>query len=116
MTIKVWLELRTSWKVKQSLNKMETRVNTFKPSQGPRCFKPKDLGRIGQPELHHFVDASQEHVYGTVSYLRFVNERGEIHCSFVMDKLKVKPLNKVATVPNLELTAATLATRISYAY
>ena len=64
-------------------------------------------------ELHHFADASQEHGYGTVSYLRLINERGEIRCSFVMGKSRVKPLNKAITVAKLELTAATLATRIN---
>ncbi len=78
-----------------------------------RCFKPKDFGRIKQVELHHFADASQEHGYGTVFYLRLVSEQGEIHCSFVMGKSRVKPLNKAVTVPKLELTAVILATRIN---
>ena len=94
----------TKWKEElRSLDKYEI----------PRCFKPKDFGPIQQVELHHFADASQEHGYGTVSYLRLINERGEIRCSFVMGKSRVKPLNKAITVPKLELTAATLATRIN---
>ena len=42
-----------------------------------------------------------------------MNEKGEFHVSFVMGKSKVKPLNKAVTVPKLELTAATLATRVN---
>ena len=78
-----------------------------------RYFKPKGFGKVERTELHHFADASQEHGYGTASCLRLVNDRGEIHCSFVMGKSRVKPLNKVITVPKLELTAATLATRMN---
>ena len=43
-----------------------------------RCFKPKGFGKIKRTELHHFVDASQEHGYGTASYLRFVNDRDSL--------------------------------------
>ena len=64
-------------------------------------------------ELHHFADASQEHGYGTASYLRLVNSRGQIHCCFVMGKSRVKPLKSAVTVPKLELTAATLATKVN---
>ncbi|XP_028415653.1 uncharacterized protein LOC114539014 [Dendronephthya gigantea] len=78
-----------------------------------RCFKPKDFGKLREVELHHFSDASQEHGYGTVSYLRLVNDAGRVHCSFVMGKAKVKPLKKAVTVPKLELTAAALATRVN---
>ena len=82
-------------------------------SEVPRCFKPKEFGQIEQVELHHFADASHEHGYCTASSLRLVNEKGEIHCCFVMGKSRVKPLNKAVTVPKLELTAATLATRMN---
>ena len=40
-------------------------------------------GRVARAELHHFADASQEHGYGTASYLRLVNDQGNIYCSFV---------------------------------
>ncbi|XP_015755924.1 PREDICTED: uncharacterized protein LOC107335413 [Acropora digitifera] len=79
----------------------------------PRCLKPEGFGRVTRAELHHFADASQEHGYGTVSYLRLINDQGNIHCSFVMGKSRVKPLNGAVTVPILELAAATLATRIN---
>ena len=79
----------------------------------PRCFKPGSFGKVMRAELHHFADASQEHGYGTVSYLRLINDQGQIHCSFVMGKSRVRPLKGAVTVPKLELTAATLATRIN---
>jgi hypothetical protein len=64
----------------------------------PGALKTVEFGQILQIELHHFADASQEHGYGTVSYLRFKNEKGEFHVSFVMGKSRVKPLNKAVTV------------------
>ena len=79
----------------------------------PRCFKPRDFGKVVRAELHHFADASQEHGYGTASYLRLINDQGQIHCSFVIGKSRVRPLKSAVTVPKLELTAATLATRIN---
>ena len=79
----------------------------------PRCFKPKDFGEVKHVELHHFADPSQEHGYGTASYLRLVNSQGQIHCCFVMGKSRVKPLKTAVTVPKLELTAATLPTKVN---
>ena len=79
----------------------------------PRCLKPEGFGRLTRAELHHFADASQEHGYGTVSYLRLIIDQGNIHRSLVMGKSRVKPLNGAVSVPKLELAAATLATRIN---
>ena len=73
-----------------------------------RCFKPQKFGDIVSCQLHHFSDASQV-AYGAVSYLRFVNARHEIHCSFVMGKSRLSPLKPV-TIPRLELSAAVLST------
>ena len=61
-------------------------------------------------ELHHFPDAS-EIGHGAVSYLRIVNERGEIHCCLIMAKSRLAPIKPV-TIPRMELLAAVLATRL----
>jgi hypothetical protein len=76
----------------------------------PRCFKPPEFANIVSSQLHQFADAS-ECVYGAVSYLRFVNERGNIHVSFVIGKARL-PLLKVVMIPRLELSAAVVATRL----
>lgn len=76
-----------------------------------RCYKPVDFGKVAKAEIHHFSDASFKG-YGQCSYLRLVNEDGQIHCSFVIGKARVTPLKSV-TVPRLELTAAVLSVRIS---
>ena len=75
-----------------------------------RCYKPKDFGKVVNKQLHHFSDASQDG-YGTVSYLRQVNEDGDIQCSFVTAKARVAPL-KPHTIVKMELAAATTAVKV----
>ena len=77
----------------------------------PRRYKPKNLGHVTKRELHHFSDASNKG-YGQCSYLRLTDERGQIHCFFVIGKSRVTPLKPV-TIPRLELTAAVTSVRIS---
>ena len=76
-----------------------------------RCFKPPDFGTVVSTEIHHFSDASLA-AYGTVSYLRLENDRGEVHCSFLMSKSRLAPLKKI-TVPRLELAAAAMSVRVN---
>ena len=70
----------------------------------PRCVKPEGFGNVKSAQLHHFSDAST-YGYGQCSYLRLVNEEGQISCSFIMGKARVVPL-KPMTIPRLELGAA----------
>ena len=74
------------------------------------CLKPPGFGKIVSVQLHHFSDASQQG-YGAVSYLRFLNDKDAIHCSFVMGKARTAPL-KTVTIPRLELSAAVVASRL----
>ena len=76
-----------------------------------RCYKPENFGTIVRIELHHFSDASTTG-YSQCSYIRFINESGDIHCAFVIGKSRVVPL-KVQTIPRLELTAALISVRMS---
>jgi hypothetical protein len=63
-----------------------------------RCFKPSQFGNIVRIEIHHFADASENHGYGMVLYIRFVNDLGRVHCGFVMTKSRVKPLRAGITI------------------
>ncbi|XP_064639538.1 uncharacterized protein LOC135495058 [Lineus longissimus] len=78
--------------------------------QVERCIKPEDFGPIKDAKIHHFSDAS-ESGYGTASYIRLVDDKGKIHCAFLMGKARVAPL-KQNTIPRLELTAATVSARV----
>ena len=69
-----------------------------------------DFDEISSSELHHFSDASQKG-YGAVSYLKIVDKRDKVHCSFVMGKSSLAPL-KAVTIPRMELSAADVATRL----
>ncbi|KAK3752073.1 hypothetical protein QZH41_005572 [Actinostola sp. cb2023] len=96
------LERWRSWL--QELPKLET-------LKFDRCLKPKDFGDVVSTQLHTFSDAS-DIGYGAVSYLRLVNTDGQIHCAFVLSKARLAPLKQM-TIPRLELSAATTATRLS---
>lgn len=49
---------------------------------------------------------------GQCSYLRMINEKDEIHCTFLIGKARVTPA-KITTIPRLELTAAVVSVRMS---
>ena len=103
------LDLRRKW---QSSWQMELpRLAEFKME---RCMKPEGFEdeRLDSVTVHHFADAS-ESGYGTVSYLRLVNDVGEIKCSFLISKSRVAPFKQV-TIPRMELTAATVAVRVDH--
>ena len=75
-----------------------------------RCVKPDDFGIVTESSLHCFSDASF-FGYGQATYLRQVNNNGQISVSLVMAKSRVSPL-KSTTVPRLELTAAVLSSNV----
>ena len=76
----------------------------------PRCYKPTDFGQIVQCTLRHFSDAS-ETGYGQASYLRMINENGDVHCCLIFGKSRVAPV-KYVSIPRLELIAATLSVKV----
>lgn len=82
-------------------------LSSFKPEC---CLKPENFGDPLCSQLHHFADASKDG-YGTVSYIRLKNSRGEDHVTFLLGKARVTPV-KAVTIPRLELTAACLAARV----
>ncbi|XP_050417786.2 uncharacterized protein LOC126831152, partial [Patella vulgata] len=77
----------------------------------PRSYKPANFGKIVSSQIHTFSDASNIG-YGAVTYIRLVNEDCKIHCALMFSKSRVAPLKKL-TVPRLELTAATVAVRLT---
>lgn len=49
--------------------------------------------------------------YGESSYVRLVNDIGEVHCTLLGRKSRVVPL-KLISLSRLELTAATLSVKV----
>ena len=85
-------------------------VKLLSSFKAERCLKPIGFGEPLGSQLHHFADASKDG-YGTVSYIRLRNSRGNVHVAFLLGKARVTPL-KAVTIPRLELTAAVLAARV----
>ena len=69
------------------------------------------FGKVVIHKLHHFSDASLLG-YGCCTYIKFINDANEIHCSLLFAKSRVTPLI-VLTIPRLELNAALLTVKIS---
>ena len=63
----------------------------------PRCYKTQSFDNTSTVQLHNFADASRRG-YAAVSYLRFVNKEGVIHCSFVMGKPAMLPLESALSL------------------
>ena len=61
--------------------------------------------------MRHFSDAS-EIGGGECSYVRVINQAGDVHCSFLKGKTTVAPLKHIS-VPRLELTAALVVAKLS---
>lgn len=78
----------------------------------PRCYA--SYSGAATRELHVFVDASSS-AYAAVVYWRVVDQEGNTHLSLVSGKARVAQLNKVVSIPRLELQAAVLGCRLAQA-
>ena len=76
-----------------------------------RCLKPENFGNVVSCTLHHFSDAC-ESGYGQSSYIRLLNQCGQVHCTLLIGKSRVASF-KFVSIQRLELTAATLSVKIS---
>ena len=95
-----------------SWEKWRTDLRYLQDFKIDRSLKPESFDDIKTAQLHHFSDASSIG-YGVASYLRLQDTQGRIHCSLIMGKSRVVP-NNAPTIPRLELTAATVSTKVGY--
>jgi hypothetical protein len=75
-----------------------------------RCLKPNGFQCVESAHLHMFSDASS-YGYGVAAYLVLYDGQ-TTHSSLVMGKSRLAPI-KPATIPRLELTAATTAVKLA---
>ena len=71
-----------------------------------RCMKPKNFGSVTSCKQLHLSDACVTG-YGQSSYVRLINDMGQVHCSLLVRKSRVAPL-KFISIHRLELTGATV--------
>ena len=98
------LEFRVRWE------KWRSQLSALEDFSMDRCVIPDGFGSVVSRQIHHFSDASATG-YGQVTYLRSVDDKGNIHCAFLMGKSRLAPL-KAMTIPRLELTAATTSVQV----
>ena len=82
-------------------------LDTFKFN---RCMIPGEFAD-GVAEVHNFCDGSQAG-YGCYSYIRVINETGQIYVALITAKSRLAPLKQI-TVPCLELASAVLAVKMN---
>ena len=77
----------------------------------PRCLKQNNVKLL---ELHLFCDGSEK-AYGTVAYLRSIEDDYTSNSSLIASKSRVTPINNstLKTVPRIELCSAKLAIELS---
>ena len=73
----------------------------------PRCYHPKDFGHVVRSEIHSFSDASKDGI-GVATYLRQVDESGQVSLAFLYGQAKLTPTHPT-TIPRLELCGAVLS-------
>jgi len=74
-----------------------------------RCYHSKDFGRVVRSEIHSFSDARKDGT-GVATYLRQINESGDVSVAFLFGQARMAPLNPT-TIPRLELCGAVLSSQ-----
>lgn len=78
----------------------------------PRAYVPASANLKGAiREVHIFGDASEK-AYGAVSYMRTVEQDGQVHLTFILARSRVAP-KRALSIPRLELCGALLAAQLA---
>lgn len=89
--------------------KWQERLKNISDIQIPRCYFMNASG-MDSVQLHIFTDASAS-AYSAVAYIRIKTSKSYT-VSFIMGKAKVAPINKISSIPRLELQAALLGCKL----
>ena len=57
-----------------------------------RCLNPENFGNVVSCNLH-YLSVAWESGYGRSSYVRLLNESGQIHCTLLIEKSRDAPLS-----------------------
>ncbi|XP_006815371.1 uncharacterized protein LOC102809679 [Saccoglossus kowalevskii] len=91
-------DIRSQWE------KLRHELSLLGCLKAPRYYKSDGIGELSTVEMHLFSDACLLG-YGQCSYLRLLDNQGNVSCSLVMAKSRVVPVKPI-TIPRLELMAA----------
>lgn len=91
----------------------ERELSTMDNISLPRCYVSTELDCTNVTrEVHIFCDAS-ERAYGSVSYLRTENQRGQVEVAFLTARSRVAPKRQLS-MPRLELCAALTGAQLAH--
>ncbi len=80
----------------------------------PVGYVPKNFVKMAEIQLHNFADGSSSS-FGSVHYLRAVDESGNIAVGFILARTRLKPIQckDNLTIPKTELCAAVQAAQLA---
>ncbi|KAJ0180173.1 hypothetical protein K1T71_004764 [Dendrolimus kikuchii] len=94
----------------QDWNKFIKNLSAMGPIRIPRCVNSEIML---EAELVGYADSSMK-AFGACLYLRIIKKDGTVSVNLLCSKSRVAPLNKVLTIPKLELNSALLLARLAH--
>lgn len=107
-----WDDLNLPSTLLQAWSDWEVELQFLPHLTFPRAYVPASANSKGAiREVHIFGDASEK-AYGAVSYMRTVEQDGQVHFTFILARSRVAP-KRALSIPRLELCGALLAAQLA---